>query len=293
MQEDIWVSVICSCFNHEKYVIESLNSVLNQSYKYVQLVVVDDFSNDNSVAVIEDYIKSFPEIVFIKNESNLGITKSFNKAMKFASGDYFIDLAADDILLPNCIEIQLNTFKNSIYKNLAIVYGNTELISENGNHKNYYFDVDINLKTKIKRPSGDIYSNIISLETTICSVSAMYKKVVFDTLQGYDENLSYEDFDYWIRVSRNYDIEFIDCVLVQKRKVASSLQNTLYRKKNKNSSSTFLILKKAYKLNQTKEDHFILQKRVNFEIINAFRNRNYVLMLQNVWLRLKTGIKSI
>lgn len=293
MLEDIWVTVICSCFNHEKYVIESLNSVLNQSYKYVQLIVVDDFSNDNSVAVIEDYIKSFPEIVFIKNESNLGITKSFNKAMKFASGDYFIDLAADDILLPNCIEIQLNTFKNSIYKNLAIVYGNTELISENGNHKNYYFDVDINLKTKIKKPSGDIYSNIISLETTICSVSAMYKKVVFDTLQGYDENLSYEDFDYWIRVSRNYDIEFIDCVLVQKRKVASSLQNTLYRKKNKNSSSTFLILKKAYKLNQTKEDHFILQKRVNFEIINAFRNRNYVLMLQNGWLRLKIGIKSI
>lgn len=293
MLEDIWVSVICSCFNHEKYVIESLNSVLNQSYKYVQLIVVDDFSNDNSVVVIEDYIKNFPEIVFIKNESNLGITKSFNKAMKFARGDYFIDLAADDILLPNCIEIQLNTFKNSIYKNLAIVYGNTELISENGNHENYYFDVDTNLKTKIKRPSGNIYNNIISLETTICSVSAMYKKVVFDTLQGYDENLSYEDFDYWIRVSRNYDIEFIDCVLVQKRKVPSSLQSTLYRKKNKNSSSTFLILKKAYKLNQTKEEHFILQKRVNFEIINAFRNRNYVLMLQNGWLRLKIGIKSI
>lgn len=295
MQEDIWISVICSCFNHEKYVIESLNSVLNQSYKYVQLVVVDDFSNDNSVAVIEDYIKKFPEIVFIKNESNLGITKSFNKAMKFARGDYFIDLAADDILLPNCIEIQLNTFKNSNYKNLAIVYGNTELISENGNHENYYFDVDTNLKTKTKtkRPSGDIYSNIISLETTICSVSAMYNKKIFDKLGGYDASLSYEDFDYWIRASRNYNIEFIDEILVKKRILPNSLQTTLNTKKNKNSHSTFIILKKAYSLNKNKEEHLTLTKRVNFEILNSYRTRNYILMIKNIFLRFQICLKTI
>lgn len=292
MQENIWVTVICSCFNHEKYVVKSLKSVLNQSYKKIQLIVIDDFSDDNSVAIIEDFIKNFSEIIFIKNKSNLGLNKSVNNAMTLAQGDFFIDLAADDILLPNCIDIQLNTFKNSTYENLAIVYGNAELISENGNHENYYFQVNSNLKVTNKKKSGDIYDEIISLTTTMCSVSSMCKKSVFDTLQGYDENLSYEDFDYWIRVSREYNIEFIDEILIQKRTVPNSLQTTLYISKNKNSHSTFLILKKAYQLNKTKEEHFILRKRVNFEIINAYRTKNYILMLLNAWLRLKIVLKS-
>ena len=293
MQEDIWVTVICSCFNHEKYVIESVKSVLQQSYKNVQLIVVDDFSTDNSVEIIESYIENFPQITFVKNESNLGITQSVNNAMKFAQGEYFIDLAADDILLPNCIEIQLNTFKNSHYENLAIVYGNAELISEEGHHLSFYFDVNTFLKTKAKRPSGDIYSSIISLETTICSVSAMYKKSVFDLLDGYDIKLAYEDLDYWIRVSREYSIEFIDKVLMQKRTTTNSLQNTLYTINNKTSHSTFIILKKAYLLNRSKKEHFILRKRVNFEIINSFRNKNYILMLLNTWLRLRIELKCI
>jgi len=293
MLEDSWVTVICSCFNHEKYLVESIKSVLQQSYKNIQLIVVDDCSTDNSVEVIENFIKNFPQIIFIKNKSNLGLTKSVTNAMHYAKGDYFIDLAADDLLLPNCIEIQLNTYKNSQYKNLAIVYGNAELITEGGNHSSYYFDVDESLKTKPKRPSGDIYSNVISFETTICSVSAMYNKTIFDRLNGYDSQLSYEDFDYWIRASRAYNIEFVDEIVVQKRIVPNSLQTTLYAKNNSNSKSTFLILKKAYHLNRTKKEHFILRKRVNFEIINAYRNQNYILMFQNCWLRVKIGFQSV
>jgi glycosyltransferase involved in cell wall biosynthesis len=128
MQEDVWVTVVCSCYNHSDFVTESLKSVLNQSHKNTQLIVIDDFSNDNSVAVIEDFSKHYPEIIFIKNTTNLGLTKSFNHAMQLAKGEFFIDLAADDILLPNCVEIQLKTFQNSPFENLAIVYGNAELI---------------------------------------------------------------------------------------------------------------------------------------------------------------------
>jgi glycosyltransferase involved in cell wall biosynthesis len=293
MREDVLVTVVCTCFNHQKYVIESLQSVLNQSHKNIQLIVVDDYSTDNSVDIIEDFIKNFPEIQFIKNQTNLGLTKSVNHAMTFAKGDFFIDLSADDVLLPNCVAIQLATFKKSNFENLAIVYGNVALINENGNHESYYFEVDDNLKVKIAKKSGDIYAEIISMKTTICSVAAMYKKTIFDQYNRYDESLSYEDLDYWLRVSRNCNIEFIDQVLVQKRTVPNSLQSTLYTKKNKNSISTFHILKKAYRLNRTKEEHFILRKRVNFQIINAFRNRNYRLIIQNCWLRLKIGIKSI
>ncbi|WP_281298463.1 glycosyltransferase family 2 protein [Flavobacterium limnophilum] len=293
MQDTTLVTVICSCFNHQEFVGKSIQSVLNQTHKKVQIIVVDDNSTDNSVEEIEKYVIQNPEIIFIKNKTNLGITKSVTNAMRYVKGDYFIDLAADDVLQPNCIEIQLNTFKNSHYKNLALVYGNAELITEDGNHSSYYFDVDEDLKTKTKRPSGNIYSNVISSETIICSVSSMYKKEIFDKLNGYDTTLSYEDFDFWIRVSRDYNIEFIDEILIKKRITTNSLQTTLYTKKNKNSYSTYIILRKAYKLNKNKNEHTILTKRVNFEILNSYRTGNYVLMLKNMYLRFQIGLKSI
>jgi glycosyltransferase involved in cell wall biosynthesis len=293
MQEDIWVTVICSSFNHEKYVAESLESVLHQTYKNVQLIVVDDFSNDNSIAVIEDFIKEYPEIIFIKNSINLGLTKSFNHAMKLAKGQYFIDLAADDVLLPDCIEIQLQTFKTSQLNNLAVVYGNAELISENGTHIAYYFDVDSQNKTIEKRPSGDIYAEVISIKTVICSVSSMVKKSVFDQLNGYDENLSYEDFDFWIRVSRKYNIEFVDAILIQKRLIPNSLHANFFKSKNMHGYSTYQISKKAFNLNQNKKENQILLGRIYLEIKIAIKTTNYILALKNFILLINVGLKSI
>ncbi len=293
MQENIWVTVVCSCYNHSGFVIDSLKSVLNQPHKHIQLIVVDDFSNDNSVAVIEDFIKEYPEIIFIKNANNLGITKSFNHAMQFAKGKFLIDLAADDILLPHCIENQLQLFKTSQLNNLAIVYGNAELISENGTHISYYFDDDSQNKTTKKRPSGNIYSQVISPETVICSVSSMVKKSVFDELKGYDENLSYEDFDFWIRASRFYNIDFIDSVLVQKRILSNSLNATFFIAKNKHGYSTHQILKKAFNLNRNKKENQILLGRTYLEIKIALKTTNYILALKNVLLFVRVGLKSI
>jgi len=293
MQDTALVTVICSCYNHQKFVVKSLKSVLNQTYKNVQIIIIDDYSTDNSVKEIEKITEINPEIIFIKNKTNLGLTKSVTNAMQYVKGSYFIDLAADDILLPNCIEIQLNTYKKSPYKNLAIVYGNAELITEEGNHSSFYFDVNANLKTKAKIPSGDIYHYIISIEKIICSVSALYNKTIFDKLKGYDTTLTYEDLDFWIRASRNHNIEFVDAILMQKRILPNSLQSTLYTKKNKNGQSTYIILKKAYKLNKNKQEHQTLTKRVNFEILNSYRTQNYILMLKNIFLRFKITLKSI
>lgn len=293
MQDSSLVTVICSCFNHEKHIIESLESVLNQSYPNIQLIVVDDYSTDNSVVVIEQFIANYPEILFIKNKTNLGITKSVTNAMNYAKGSFFIDLAADDLLLSNCIETQVNTFKKSAFKNLAMVYGNAEIIVESGAHASYYFEVNSALKTKKRIPSGDIYKHIIGMNTTICSVSALYNKTIFDELSGYDTSLSYEDLDYWIRASRTYNIEFVDEVLMQKRALNNSLQTTLNNKKNKNSYSTYIILKKAFRLNKNKEEHKALSTRVNFEILNSYRTKNYMLMLKNMFLRFQIVLKMI
>lgn len=292
MHQNPIVTIVCTCYNHENYVVESLQSVLNQTYKNIQLIVVDDYSTDNSVTVIKDFIKKYPEIIFIKNETNQGLTKSVNNAMLQAKGEYFIDLAADDVLMPNCITVQVAAFQNSKYKNLAFVYGNAEFISEAGNHLSYFFDTDKNLKTNPTRPSGDIYLKTISIETTICSVATLYKKSIFDLTNKYDETLCYEDFDYWIRISREYDIEFIDEVLIKKRFLLTSLHQSFHKKHAVIGKSVYKILKMAAGLNKSKLENSVLATRVMLEIKRSIKRITPILLAKNSWLWLQLKMRS-
>ncbi len=291
MQNSPLVTVICLCYNHDAFVVETLNSVMSQTYENIELIILDDFSTDNSREVIQHWLINHPEVSFISNDVNLGNTKSFNKALQLAKGDYVIDLAADDILLPNCVQLQLDAFQNSSFQNLGIVYGNAELITENGSFDSYYFPVDAQKKTIERRKKGDVYLSILSGGNSLCSVSAMIKKSVLDDLKGFDENLYYEDLDFWIRASRKYAFDFIDKILVQKRILKSAMTSDFFKKNNarakKINYSTYLILKKAAMLNRTKEENKALLKRVHFEIVLTYQTQNYSLLLRYLWLKIK------
>ena len=90
MENNPQVSVICLCYNHAQFVVETLQSVVNQTHKNIQILIVDDFSNDNSVKIIENWLLNFPEIKFIKNKKNIGNTKTFNSILHFATGDFLV-----------------------------------------------------------------------------------------------------------------------------------------------------------------------------------------------------------
>ena len=286
MQENPLVSIICLAYNHENFVVETLNSVIQQNYQPIELIIVDDYSKDRTKLEINNWLLSHPEVQFIANEFNIGNTKSFNNALKIAKGEYIIDLAADDLLLPNGIQMQVNAFQKSKFKNLGVVYGNAEIINEDGSFNSFYFPVDKNGKVISKRIIGDIYSSVLSTGDSICSVSALFKKSVFDFLGGYDETLAYEDLDSWIRASREYEFDFIDEVLVRKRMVTNSLGSNFYKKKHKINISTYKILKKAIKLNRSKMEDLALLKRVHHEIIHSFRNQSWTLLIKNINLKL-------
>ena len=286
MQENPLVSIICLAFNHEKFVVETLDSVVQQNYQPIELIIVDDCSTDNTKLVINNWLLSHPEVQFIVNEINKGNTRSFNNALKFAKGEYIIDLAADDLIVPNGVQLQINAFQNSKFKNLGVVYGNAEIINEDGSFNSFYFPVNENGKVIAKRATGDIYSSVLSTGDSICSVSALIKKSVFDFLEGYDETLDYEDLDSWIRASREYEFDFIDKVLVKKRTVTNSLGSNFYKKKHKINKSTYKILRKALGLNRSKIEDLALQKRVHHEIIHSFKYRNLNLLIKNLGLRI-------
>jgi glycosyltransferase involved in cell wall biosynthesis len=297
MQDKSLVTIICLCYNQEKYVVESLFSAIHQDYPFIEVIIVDDFSTDNSKETIEKWLVDYPEIHFIANETNLGSTKSFNKALKVAKGDYIIDLACDDILLPNCVSLQLKKIQESSLKNLGVVYGNAELINEKGDFYFYYFPVDFDKKTIEKRATGDIYLSVISGGNSICSVSSMVKKSVFDDLNGYDENLAYEDLDLWIRASRIYEFDYIDKILIKKRISNTSLGTHFFIRNDARSKkinySTYLIIKKAIALNRSKIEHKAILKRIHFEMILAFKTADYKLFFKYVLLETKQRLRII
>ena len=297
MQHNPLVTIICLCYNHQEYILESLFSVINQDYPCIELIIVDDCSTDNSKAIIEKWKLDFPKTQFIVNRTNLGSTKSFNKALKNSNGDYIIDLAADDVLLPHCVSSQIKAFKNTAYKNVGIVYGNVELITEKGNFKSIYFPVNHHKKVVTPRLTGDIYESVLAGGDCMCSVSSMVKKSVYDTLNGYDESLVYEDLDFWIRASRIYDFDFIDAILIQKRTVENSLGTHFFMKKDARSRkinhSTYLILKKAIALNKTKKENKAVLKRMHFELILAYQTANYSLLLKYIILEIKLRLQVL
>lgn len=291
MQDNPLVTIICLCYNQQDYVLESLFSVINQDYPSIELIIVDDCSTDNSKEVIKKWCLNYPETKFISNKTNLGSTKSFNKALAKANGTFVIDLAADDILLTHCVRTQIKAFKNTPNKNLGIVYGNAELITENGIFQSFYFPVNHLKKVITPRITGDIYESVLTGGDCMCSVSSMVKKSVFDALHGYDESLAYEDLDFWIRASRKYDFDFIDEILIRKRTVGNSLGTHFFIKNDAKSRminhSTYLILKKAIALNKSKREQKAVLKRLHFELILAYKTNNYELVAKYLMLELK------
>lgn len=264
MQNFPLVSIICLSYNHEDYVVEALNSVINQTYPNIELLIADDCSTDNSVEKIQNWLQYYPKVYFSANKKNLGNTKTFNQLAKKAIGEYIIDLAADDVLLPNCVEKQIETFQKTKFKNLGIVYGNIIEINQDGTFlRNYYTELD-------DPKSGDIYSMVIGRTTKICSVSSMVKKSVFEQLGYYDEELTYEDLDLWIRASRRFDFEYFPEIVAKKRETPNSLSAHFLFKNNFKTKqlnlSTLKILNKAYCLNKSKKEHQLLLGRIRFEM---------------------------
>ena len=288
MHNNPLVSVICLCYNQADFVLETLESVLHQDYKNIELIILDDCSADNSVAIIAQWLLTHPNIPFIKNKVNLGNTKTFNIGLNLSKGDYIIDLAADDVLEKNCIAKQLHGFATSTYENVGIVYGNSSMIDENGKFIETYFPVDANGKLLKKRTSGNEYKRILAGgKYGMCTIASLVKREVFEKLHGYDETLAFEDLDFWIRASRLYNFEFVDDLIFKKRVLTHSMGSDFYKKNSQLNHSIYKILRKALALNKTREEDLALQKRVHHEIITTWQSRSYSLFLKNIGLRLK------
>lgn len=106
------VSVIMSVYNAEKYVGLAIESILNQTYKKFEFIIVDDASTDSTLNILKDKRAKDKRIIILQNIENLGLTKSLNKALKSAQGKYVIRIDADDWAYPERFQLQVNLMEH-------------------------------------------------------------------------------------------------------------------------------------------------------------------------------------
>jgi glycosyltransferase involved in cell wall biosynthesis len=265
------VSVICLCHNHKAFVEEALRSVLQQTYTNVQLIIVDDASTDGSQKVISKFVSQHPAIQYISLSENIGSCRAFNIALAKAKGDFIIDLAADDILLPERIKKGLESFQKH-GEDFGLQFSDAIIINAEGKRLGLHSD-------KFPHegiPQGDIYKDLIE-RYFICSPTMMFRKALIEELGGYDEELTYEDFDLWIRSARKWKYCYSSEALIKRRVVPGSLSHKQFALRSHHQYSTHLICKKIMYLNRTDEEKQALNRRIKYEMRVNIRLLNWAL----------------
>ncbi|MDF9800912.1 glycosyltransferase involved in cell wall biosynthesis [Catalinimonas alkaloidigena] len=267
------VSIICLCYNHQDYVTATLASVWQQDYKNIEVLIVDDGSTDKSVGRIRSFLAANPcpypcKTLFI--ERNIGNCAAFNRAWRMAKGKYVVDLATDDIILPKRISSQVNYFEQ-LPEAYGVVFTESQYIDAEGNLLKCHFGERYKHIRPV--PTGDIYKEVIA-RYFISSPTMMYKNEVLHYLNGYDEALAYEDFDFWVRSARKYKYDYLDECTTLVRKINKSMSTGWYKIGDRQLYSTFQVCQKAKNLNRTPDDREALAKRVKFEIRQAVFSDN-------------------
>lgn len=184
------VSILIPAYNVERYIERSLKSALNQTYKNIEVVIVDDGSTDGTADVVRKYLPDARvKYVYQKNK---GLSGARNTAMKNASGEYFAMLDADDVFLPEKIECQVEYLE--AHKDCDICYSDLWLFYEN--------DFDQLVGTTYKFYSGtDVFPQLLK-RSFINTLTVVLRRSVVDRFGYLDERYRYaEDLEYFLRLS--------------------------------------------------------------------------------------------
>ena len=258
------VSVICLCYNHERFVRDALQSVIGQTYSPIELIVIDDFSTDRSVEIIREFLVHHPSVKFIQLSENLGNCRAFNQGLALAQGGYVIDLAADDMLTPKRVERGVAVFEPN--PECGVQFSDAELIDETGLTIGFHSDKFPHATI----PSGMIFSKILA-RYFINSPTMMMRKSLLVELGGYDESLAYEDFDFWVRSTPRAQYVYVPEPLIKRRVLTTSMGRQQYTTASAQQLSTFEVCKKALALCREREEYIALSKRIRYELRQALR----------------------
>lgn len=216
------VSICVITYNSSKYILETLNSIEQQTYKNIELIISDDCSNDKTVDICQEWLDShkerFIKTLILRPDKNTGISANCNRAYKAASGIWIKGIAGDDYLYPNAIETYINFINNAsktpdiIFAKVCPVYCG-QVVDVSKIFKYSYFEL-----------TPKEFQYLLLTRNFLPAASSFLNKEYFIKSGGFDENIPMmEDWPFWIKsVCNNASIVFIDSFTVYYRVSSTS-----------------------------------------------------------------------
>ena len=219
------VTVIALCYNHAHFVIECLDSIRNQTYRNVQIIITDDCSQDDSVEIIRVWIARYGiECKFIVHKKNQGVCLTLNDALIHATGKYVAMVACDDGWVPERIAAQIAVMEG-LPETVGVLYSDATVIDESGVVLEGSF-LARHCKFPDGPPSGDIFEKLIPANF-IPAMSTLVRRSCYDVVGRYDDRLVYEDWDMWLRISARFDFYYLPALVARYRLVSTSMMRTI------------------------------------------------------------------
>ena len=213
------ISIVMSVYNSEKYLREAIDSILKQTFKDFEFIIINDGSTNGTREILESY--NDPRIILIHQE-NMGLTKSLNKGIARAKGQYIARQDADDISHPERLEKQIDFLER--HMNVTLLGTAIEMIDEKGT---YLYAV--------KPPTSD--SSVrkgIKQKNYFCHGSIMFRRQSFFELGGYREFFfTTQDYDLWLRFIEKFEARNLPTLLYKHRisSISTSLKNIVYQRR--------------------------------------------------------------
>ncbi|MWC19333.1 glycosyltransferase [Acinetobacter johnsonii] len=209
------VTIAIPCYNHEVFVQDSIRSVINQTYKNIEFIIIDDGSTDQSVNKIKEMLgqceQRFTRFEF-RGRPNKGLCNTLNEALEWAQGDYFCVIASDDQMLPEKTSLQISSFKSDTVG----VFGGVNII----NNTNQI------LSSRVREYSETGFEDILLNKHDLPASSQMFKTDILRQVGGYNPNVKVEDWDLLLRMSKlNKKMVYIPQLLINYRKHDSNISS--------------------------------------------------------------------
>jgi len=202
------ISIVVSIYNADKTISSMIESVLNQTYKDFELILINDGSKDKSLEIINQYVQKDNRIILI-DKNNSGLTKSLNIGLEKATGKYIARIDADDIWFPDKLAKQVAFLEdNNEYAMIGTAYNE---IDDDGKI------IHDKQRTVLLSSCDDILNNIEKLNPFLHS-SVLFRKEVLKTVGFYNETFKYtQDYEYWVRIINKYKVANLTEILASRR----------------------------------------------------------------------------
>jgi len=237
------VSIVITSYNYAKYVKDAVNSVLNQTSKDLELIIIDDCSNDNSAEIIMEFANSDNRIKFIRNYENLGLAKSIQTALLAATGEWIVFLESDDVLKENYLEKKFEIAAK--FPEAGLIYNNVEFFGDNTPSQYAKYKQIINKNNIRKYPKNMFYN--FGYENPILTMSSvMIKRDLIENLNFNTPIDKLLDWYLYVQLAKKTKFCYLNEPLTKWRQHAGSYisQREKIKWKFANISAYLLVLKK-------------------------------------------------